>query len=338
MAHELTLRADGTAEMAYAAGSETPWHGLGQTLPEGAGLEAWASAAGMDWTIKRSKIRYATERDAAGEASGFLTLDDKHVLFRSDNNSPLGVVSDKYQVVQPREVLEFFRDLTEGMGFKLETAGTLFEGKKFWALARITEDFAVADAADKVGGFLLLSTSSDGTMATSARYTTVRVVCNNTLSIAQTGEATVRVSHRSEFKATDAKRALGLELAQEAFGEQMEIFRKLAATPLGAKETLRATAQLLSTKDIATLAKVELMEIVEGKTAKAISNLAFGGALGAELEGTTGTLWGWVNGVTEFVDHAAGARSASGRLDSAFFGKGEALKSKAFAMAKELAA
>jgi phage/plasmid-like protein (TIGR03299 family) len=86
-------------------------------------------------------------------------------------------------VVQPREVLEFYRDLTEVAGYELETAGVLKAGRKFWALAR-TGKSAALKGNDVVNGYLLLATSCDGTLATVAMPTTVRVVCNNTLTIA----------------------------------------------------------------------------------------------------------------------------------------------------------
>ena len=101
MAHELTIRKSGTAEMAYAG--DTPWHGLGQQLAEGAPIETWLTAAGMDWRIQRSKVRYSTARD---DAEGSQVWDDQHVLFRSDTKAPLGIVSDGYKAVQPREVVE----------------------------------------------------------------------------------------------------------------------------------------------------------------------------------------------------------------------------------------
>ncbi|MBN0134206.1 DUF932 domain-containing protein, partial [Pseudomonas aeruginosa] len=90
------------------------------------------------------------------------------------------------QVVQPREVLEFYRDLTQVSGYELETAGVLKGGRKFWALARTGQNTSLK-GNDLVNGYLLLATSCDGTLATTATPTTVRVVCNNTLTIAVDG-------------------------------------------------------------------------------------------------------------------------------------------------------
>ena len=168
-------------------------------------------------------------------------------------------MSDNFKIVQPAAVLEFFRDLTAAAGFTLETAGTLFGGKRFWALAAIGETASIADAADKMKGYLLLSTSCDGTMATEARYTTVRVVCNNTLSAARTSGAKVRVTHRSTFNADSVKKELGVDCAHVRFASTMADMRRLADTRLLDADSILQTAELVS-PGASKLAREDLLE------------------------------------------------------------------------------
>src|SRR4051812_44324838 len=104
-------------KMAYVG--DTPWHQLGSALPAKQPIEVWAKKAGMDWTIREAPVRYMA--DQAGNLGSILTFGDQKVLYRSDTKAPLSVVSKRYQVVQPRTVLEFYRDLTEVSGFELET-------------------------------------------------------------------------------------------------------------------------------------------------------------------------------------------------------------------------
>ena len=325
MAHELTIRADNSAEMAYVGA--TPWHGLGAKLDEDASIETWAQLAGMSWRVQRAKVRYATER---GQEVGFKSMDDKHVLFRSDTKDGLGIVSDKYKVVQPKEVLEFFRDLTEKAGFKLNTAGTLFGGRKFWALAKIGGTEFIKDQRDQIKAHLLLSTSCDGSAATEARFVTERVVCANTLAVA-VGEKSgtkVRVSHRSVFRADEVKKELGLQL-QDQFQAFVTDMRLLAATPLSPTAMALATAELLQ-PGAADLARDELAVLLAKKPAVAINRLAIDGlAIGSAFQGAQGTAWGWLNAVTEYVDHATRTRTQDNRLDSAWFGRGADLKTRA---------
>lgn len=120
MAHELYINLRGKASMAYV--NDKPWHGLGQELSAGASIEEWVKEAGMDYEIHASPVKYETP-------SGIQVMENRNVLYRSDTGAHLSVVGDKYKVVQPLEVMEFFRDLTESQQFELETAGVLFNGQ-----------------------------------------------------------------------------------------------------------------------------------------------------------------------------------------------------------------
>ena len=94
--------------MAYVG--EEPWHGLGNKLAPKQPIEVWATQAGMNFDILESPVRYMTEQ--AGTLGAIHSYAENKVLYRSDTKAPLSVVSSRYQTVQPREVLEFYRDLT----------------------------------------------------------------------------------------------------------------------------------------------------------------------------------------------------------------------------------
>lgn len=323
MSHAITKRSNGMSEMAYVG--EKPWHGLGQELRASAPIEEWMIAAGMDWRVKRSIVRFAPGKDEVGR-DDLKLWPDWHVLLRSDTREPLGMVSDRYKVVQPQEVLEFFRDLVDVAGFKLETAGTLHGGRKFWALASINaEDRIVGN--DLVKGRLILATSCDGSMKTVAKNVTERVVCANTLAIAmgERGAPQVQISHRSKFDAEQVKQELGV--AVDSFTRFIRDARNLAKRPVSQGEAQQFVAHLLGK------AEAEIDEIRDDKGFQSIMSLFSGAGRGALLPGVRGTAWGLVNAVTEHFDHHVRARSQSNRLDSAWFGRGDDLKQKAMTMA-----
>ena len=194
--------------MAYVGA--TPWHGLGNHLEEKQPLEIWAKQAGMDWSILEAPVRFMTGDE---QTSSIRTFADNKVLYRSDTNAPLSVVSQRYQVVQPREILEFYRDLTEVSGFELETAGVLKGGRKIWALAKTGQSMSLR-GNDVTNGYLLLATACDGTLATTAQFTSIRVVCNNTLAVALNGQGqAVKVPHNTTFDAQAVKKQLGVSVA-----------------------------------------------------------------------------------------------------------------------------
>lgn len=334
MTAEVTQREDGKFEMAYVG--EVPWHGNGQALTEDAPIETWQVEAGMDYEVMESPVQFVA-------GLGMETFKGQKVLYRDDNHLGLGIVSNQYKIVQPGEVLEFFRDLTEASGFKLETAGTLFGGRKYWALARVGGDREIAalDPRDTHKAYLLLSTSADGSMATQGRWTDVRVVCNNTITLALRGKAAVSVTHRSTFDADAAKHELGLtgQDAFEAFAESMDHMRKLARAPLSPQESYSLAVELLTGKDPAKMEKEQLEKALKSKAILAIGGMAATGAglIGSDLEGGTRTAYAWVNAATQFIDHMRGENTKGGRLNNAWFGDGERIKNRALSLASRMA-
>ena len=315
MAHEIMFK-NGVAQ--YAS-TQREWHGLGQLMPAGQSVEAWQQAAGMDYEVQRGYVRYATERGQ--NADQMQVVKDKVVLFRSDNKDALGVVSDSYKVVQPREVLEFFRDWASAGGMTIESAGVLFGGKRYFATAKLAEGVCVDGNSDKVVPYALLSTSADGSLATEARWTTVRVVCNNTLGMARENKAAVRVTHRSEFKADDVRGVL--EDANMEFRAFMEMSRTLAGIKVARPLAEDLTMHLFKTgiKDADA--------VKESRGFIRVMELFNGAAKGAMLETSRETAWGWLNSVTEYADHHIRAHSEENRKASALWGPGDALKNKA---------
>lgn len=307
---------------------EAPWHQLGNQLPPRQSIEVWAERAGMNWEICQSPVRYTA--DPAG--GPHLTFPDQKVLFRSDNNRPLSVVSGRYQVVQPREVLEFYRELTEISGYELETAGVLKEGKKFWALARIGKESALK-GGDLVKGYLLLATSCDGTLATTATPTTVRVVCNNTLTVAlNEATAAVKVPHSTAFDADAVKKRLGVAVSQwDGFMHRM---KALADRKVKNLESAKFFRRVLGVPEGEPQPH---QVVIQERALKRVQQLYEGHGHGAELASAKGTAWGLLNAVTEYVDHERRARSQEYRLDSAWFGHGAVLKQRALEQALELA-
>jgi phage/plasmid-like protein (TIGR03299 family) len=328
MAHELSIRQDGFVEHAYVGA--VGWHGLGNQLEKGASIEEWQKAAGMDWRLQRSVIRYATGRDQGPDS--WLEMADRHVLMRSDTKKALSVVSDKFKIVQPKAILEFFRDLVGGAGYELETAGVLFDGKRFWAMAQRDGGQAEVGKGDVIQSRLLASTSCDGTMATEVRFTNVRVVCHNTLSMAVGDKAASRTTHRSLFNPDQVKKDLGLG-AVEKFAEFMKDMRRLADTRLADQETIQMTAELFR-PGAAKLASEDYIRVLRSTPVTTVLELAMDGkAKGSHFDGVKGTAYGWLQGVTEFVDHLSRAKSDDNRRISAWFGKGDDLKTRALEMA-----
>ena len=323
MSHDLD-ESIGKPAMAYVG--EKPWHGLGEALPPDQDIETWVQAARLDWEIEMLPVNY----QMGGRNH---VMRDRFVLARSDTQAALSVVSGDYRVVQPKEVLEFYRDLVEERHYKLETAGALDSGRKVWALARTGLVAGVADnAADELGAYVLLATSCDKSLATTIAFTSVRVVCQNTLSFAvhevkKESRRSIKVNHSRRFDADQIKKDLGL------MDESWEKF-KLQLTPMAGKAMSDSAAEEFFQSLFQSEKEMKEGTISDQKRKEVMQLMSFyRHAPGQDLPTAKNTLWGAVSAVTYYVDHI---RTASGdRLDSAWFGAGATLKEKAWQQALE---
>lgn len=311
---------------------QQPWHGLGNQLAPKQPIEIWQKQAGMDWTIESAEVRYVSG-NAGTNLGSIHAFPGQRVLYRSDSKVPLSVVSARYNVVQPREILEFYRDLTEVGGFELETAGVLKDGKKLWALAR-TGQSVTLKGKDTVNGYLLLATACDGTLATTATFTSIRVVCANTLQIALGDSAgAIKVPHRSQFDAAAVKRQLGITTSSwDSFMARMRALSERKVSDAVAEKFFQHVLTYSSGGPNTP------MQATNDRANKVVQSLYAGNGMGATLASASGTAWGLVNAFTEFVDHQRRARSEDHRRDAAWFGAGATLKQRAFDEAMKLIA
>ena len=331
--------------MAYVG--QTPWHGLGNQLTQNQPIAVWAQQAGMDWRIESSDVSYMAKNDRG--QSIIMPYEEQRVLYRSDTHAPLSVVSQRYQEVQPIEILEFYRDLTEQSGFELETAGVLKGGKKFWALAKTGQTSALK-GKDVSNGYILLATACDGTLATTAQFTSIRVVCNNTLAIALKGQSSsagvVKVPHSTKFDAQKIKQQLGISV--RAWEDHMYEMKQLSQRKVTQQE---AAAYFDAVFNNTNLSQAEQDEGIiqfyrnvanqvestktepNGRAMSKVMTMFNGHGRGAELSSAKDTAYGLLYSITEFADHERRAMSQDHRLDSTWFGTGAGLKQRALEQA-----
>lgn len=339
----------GTAAIAFVG--EAPWHNLGQRLTAGASLDTWRKESGLAYDVVRAPVQFDRIDFAnigpAGEVPMIReSMNDRHVLYRSDTGAALSVVSKDYKVVQPGEVLDFFGKLAEIGGFELETAGALSDGKRIWALAKVN-DGAPIIGHDVVRPYVLLATSYDGTMATTAKFTAIRVVCNNTITMAVgSGDAfsrggiesdtqgravssLVRIPHSTNFNPDKVRLDLGI--VSNVWERWLVNSRVLAEREMSLQEAHNFTARLLTSMQVKPADNRPLPDVTKSRGFNRVMSMFSGGDLiGADLAGESNR-WRMLNAVTQFVDHERG-RSNDTRMSSAWFGAGEGMKSRAYEM------
>lgn len=306
--------------MAYVG--QVPWHHLGVQVEEGITVADMGKAAGLDWSVSKRPVRYQGCSLTGPEwAQQVHTFKDRFVLARDSDDRPYAVVSGRYKPVQPKEVLGFFHDLVAQQGFKMHTAGSLMDGKRIWCLAE-TGDSAFIRSVDQVKGYLLLATSYDLTLSTIAQFTSVRVVCNNTLQQAvRDATGRVTISHVQDFSTEKVHDQLGIGRHQwEAFKDALDAISKINIDAVKAKEVMNKVFQIPEDFEKAMLDsdRIHVDNVVQLFTQERF--------IGADIAGQTG--WGLVNAMTEYVDFRKKARNQGSRLDSAWFGDNATLKTR----------
>lgn len=297
---------------------EVPWHGLGSQVAPKTPVDVWMKEAGLDWTAERTKALFKPEgQDII--ASPF------DLLYRSDTNETLGIVTPRYKIVQPKEVLEFYSDLVAVEGWDIEVAGSLDGGKRIWALAKTDASINVLGSVDRLETYLLLATSYDGTMATIGKFTSVRVVCQNTMTMSlgmDEGMAKVKIPHSRTFNAQAMKEELNIYAkATQVMEEEANV---LAKRKVSDSEAVRFLIDVLAGKDVpAEDLSTRASNIITG-----VFDLYKGKGMGSTLKSAEGTAWGLLSAVTEHTDHHVG-RNNNNRIRNGWFGGGETLKLQA---------
>lgn len=341
MSHEIDMSND-RENMVYRGA--TPWHKLGTQFTGDETFDEWRVAAGFGWEAQARALAYKATHVAGHEID--VPLDSHKVLVRSDTENVLGVVGKDYKVVQPSQVLEFFRDIafaSDGR-YEMETAGCLFDGRRVWALAKTKHEIRVG-GNDIIKPYILLGTSFDGTTSTFASYTSVRVVCHNTLSMAVGLGATnadIRITHAQTFDENAVKAALGL--IESAEGSTIERFAEtadvLSQRTVDDKDMFTYFAELYGPKreEGQSVDDLKVSDFTSSQK-RNIDQLMrlFKGGPGSDLESANGTAWGLVNAVTRFEDHSRG-KDGVRRLQSSGFGAGKRRKIAAVDSAMALVA
>lgn len=316
MAHEIEM-IDGKAQMAYVG--ETPWHGLGTKVPGDLTPEQMLQAAGLDWEVEKV--------EAFAKVGGKNVSVGRSALVRKSDNRILDVVSDDWNPVQNAEAFEFFNDFIAEGDMEMHTAGSLKGGQIVWALAKVNDSFELF-GGDKVESYLHFSNFHKYGLATDVRFTPIRVVCNNTLTLSLNTkvERMVKISHRREFNGDNVKLMLGV--AAEKLAKYKEMAQFLGSKRYNNENIVEYFKRVFpviggnenSRKELSKNANIA-MDVLDTQP-------------GAEF--AQGSWWQAFNTVTYLTDHLAG-RTADTRLTSAWYGAHKNLKTTALETAIEMA-
>lgn len=267
---------------------EVPWHGLGTPVQEALTSEEAIEKAGLNWEVVKKPIY---NENGIEIPKYFRTA-------RSSDNSTLGIVSDRYKIVQNQEAFSFTDELISG-DVRYETAGSLNDGRRVWLLAKLPERKILDDEFDT---YICFTNTHDGTGAVQVCMTPIRVVCNNTLNLALSGASrkwSTRHIGNLEQKMEEARKALELaETYMEALTGEAQVLSDIKVSEAEVEVMFDTIFPVDQEKD--TARKIRNVEYLK--------NAFFNCMKAPDLTQFSGTAWGVINAMTDFVDHTPPVR------------------------------
>jgi phage/plasmid-like protein (TIGR03299 family) len=328
MAHDLHIE-NGKASMFYV--KEEPWHGLGTRLDRPATAEEAIIAANLDWQVVKEPV-YAYYGNKEYRVTNRFAVLRKDKIGTPDC-VPFGFVGKSYTPLQNRESFQFFDDIVGAGEAIYHTAGALGHGERVWILAKLPSQIRVVgdDLTDK---YLLMSNSHDGQSTVQIKFTPIRVVCTNTLSMALEDGRSIKVPHARDLhqRLKNAQEALGL--IKKRYDEIEEIFKNLVKVQMANGRMANYFQAVFPDPENEADEKGHKRAQQHREWSE---YFAWNGA-GNVMNGVTGTLWAAFNGVTEYIDHCKPLkfrRSNERRLHSIWFGDGYRAKARAFRVAEQ---
>jgi phage/plasmid-like protein (TIGR03299 family) len=299
---------------------ERAWHGLGTVIPEAVGPIEAMRIAGMDWTVEESMALTATF-EGDNNIPERATVETHKTLRRSDDKTILGTVGADYCVLQNAKLAEIAEALGSSGQVKVETAGTLFGGKRqFFLLRSGTVDIGKRD--DEVRQYVLLANSHDGTMSATAFPTSIRVVCNNTLTAAlsRSGSGVYRWKHTSGLK----MRVEDIKGVLSAYGRvrdaETEAMQALAGKSMSREDIQSLWTDVLVAMD-GPIAVNPKSESDKRRKEKAVSELAYmSRVFDREAKSFGANAWVAANAATHLIGHSRGYLKGEARVNANLFG------------------
>ena len=277
---------------------EKPWHGLGTIVMEAPDSREALKLAGLDWKVVQQPI--FTDQ---GMVHGY------KANIRSTDHEVLGVVSDRYKIIQNTDAFSFTDELL-GEGVRYETAGSLQRGKKVWLLARLPKEYIIA--GDRISPYLVFSNTHDGSGAVRAAVTPVRVVCNNTLNLAlNTAKRSFSMVHTGDIreKVQEAKQTLFMaDRYMESLGREFEKLRKQKISDQKVKEYIELLLPL----------EEDASQVTERNVTKLRKDMAARYFEAPDLQDVGKNAYRFINAVSDFATHAEPIRRTKNYQENLF--------------------
>ena len=278
---------------------ETPWHGLGTKVMEAPDSEGALIAAGLNWNVVQEPIFTGENEPIRGYKANI----------RDSDRRVLGVVTDRYKVIQNHEAFAFTDELL-GQGVRYETAGSLQDGKKVWLLAHMPHEYIIS--GERISPYLLFSNTHDGSGAIKVALTPIRVVCNNTLNLAlSTAKRSWSMVHTGDIRSKMQEARDTLFMAERYMDELGKEFEALRLKKLSDQKVMEYIEVLLPVEDGLTPQQIKNIERLR-------EDMKIRYFDAPDLQDTGKNAYRFINAVSDFATHAKPLRRTANYKENLF--------------------
>ena len=278
---------------------ETPWHGLGTKVLEAPDSEGALIAAGLNWNVIQEPIFTGGNEPIRGYKANI----------RDSDRRVLGVVTDRYKVIQNHEAFAFTDELL-GQGVRYETAGSLQDGKKVWLLAHMPHEYIIS--GERISPYLLFSNTHDGSGAIKVALTPIRVVCNNTLNLAlSTAKRSWSMVHTGDIRSKMQEARDTLFMAERYMDELGKEFEALRLKRLSDQKVMEYIEILLPVEDGSTPQQIKNIERLR-------EDMKIRYFDAPDLQDTGKNAYRFINAVSDFATHAKPLRRTANYKENLF--------------------
>lgn len=278
---------------------ETPWHGLGTKVMEAPDSEGALIAAGLNWNVIQEPIFTGENEPIRGYKANI----------RDSDRRVLGVVTDRYKVIQNQEAFAFTDELL-GQGVRYETAGSLQDGKKVWLLAHMPHEYIIS--GERISPYLLFSNTHDGSGAIKVALTPIRVVCNNTLNLAlSTAKRSWSMVHTGDIRSKMQEARDTLFMAERYMDELGKEFEALRLKKLPDQKVMEYIEVLLPVEDGSTPQQIKNIERLR-------EDMKIRYFDAPDLQDTGKNAYRFINAVSDFATHAKPLRRTANYKENLF--------------------
>lgn len=324
MAHNLEMK-DGVAS--FVAKGEKAWHGLGTYVDEAMTSEQVVELANLNYEVDKTPI-YINPTTTDSEEK-LVEIPQIFATYRKDTLAPLGLVSERYEIVQNKDAFLFFDPIIDRGEAIYQTAGVLGRGERVFITAKLPEDILVA--GEKVEQYLLITNGHDGKNAVRVGFTPIRVVCNNTLTAALNdlkNSYTIFHFNNPQERLKEAHKVMGL--ASTYMSDVSKIFEDMANTKLKDEQFMAFIEDIFVNKDYVN--KNEKVSTRAKNLVERVFNFAKHHPT-QTTSATKDTLYGAYNAVSGYFGHVKDYKTLSHRMESLSFGYAANKTNNAFQLA-----